>query len=196
MKQHIFYQLVLHLFSVLILQISWFWKICWSIIPVILSAIFVIAMVFWTEPTYSGSQEKIYYPQWAHHIGWFLTLVTALQIPLIAIFMVVYYGCKGRIREVRYVKLIISKLFLNVSYINVRNHSLKIILTIRSQNQHPIGDQVTKMQNTSGLRINKTRLWRQWLVKGILMLLLQPMTIMQWIILLVTMQHPLIICKI
>merc|ERR1719150_528311 len=81
-------------------KISWFWKICWSIIPVILSAIFVIAMVFWTEPTYSGSQEKIYYPQWAHHIGWFLTLVTALQIPLIAIFMVVYYGCKGRIREV------------------------------------------------------------------------------------------------
>ena len=81
-------------------QISIFWKVCWSITPVILSAIFVIAMVKWVEPNYEGSQEKIYYPEWAHHIGWFLTLVTALQIPLVAIFMVIYYGCKGKIREV------------------------------------------------------------------------------------------------
>ena len=59
----------------------------------------------WTPPHYEGSQENIYYPDWAHQIGWFLTLVTALQIPIVAIFMVIYYGAKGKIREVN----IISK---------------------------------------------------------------------------------------
>ena len=82
------------------LKISIFWKVCWSVTPVILTAIFVIAMWDWSPPHYEGSQEKIYYPDWAHHIGWFLTLVTALQIPLVAIFMVIYYGCKRKIREV------------------------------------------------------------------------------------------------
>ena len=81
-------------------KISIFWKVCWSVTPVILTAIFVIAMWDWTPPHYEGSQENIYYPDWAHHIGWFLTLVTALQIPLVAIFMVIYYGCKRKIREV------------------------------------------------------------------------------------------------
>jgi len=81
-------------------KISIFWKVCWSITPVILTAIFVIAMWDWTPPHYEGSQENIYYPDWAHQIGWFLTLVTALQIPIVAIFMVIYYGAKGKIREV------------------------------------------------------------------------------------------------
>merc|ERR1719412_1522420 len=83
-------------------KISIFWKVCWSITPVILTAIFVIAIIppYYEAPTYQGSQETIYYPEWAHHIGWFLTLVSAMQIPLIAIFMVVYYGCKGKIRQV------------------------------------------------------------------------------------------------
>ena len=74
------------------LKISIFWKVCWSITPVILTAIFVIAIIppYYEAPTYQGSQETIYYPEWAHHIGWFLTLVSAMQIPLIAIFMVVY----------------------------------------------------------------------------------------------------------
>lgn len=81
-------------------KISIFWKVCWSITPVILSAILVIAMVHWVPPTYEGSQETIHYPEWAHHIGWFLTLFIVLQIPIVAIFMVIYYGCKGKIREV------------------------------------------------------------------------------------------------
>ena len=88
--------------SIFFLKISIFWKVCWSITPVILTAIFVIAIIppYYEAPTYQGSQETIYYPEWAHHIGWFLTLVSAMQIPLIAIFMLVYYGCKGKIRQV------------------------------------------------------------------------------------------------
>ena len=89
------------------LQIWLFWKVCWSIIPLILTALFVISMVgmpsmpfVWEKPYYGGSKEKIEYPDWAHHIGWFLTLVTAVQIPVIAIFMIIYYGCKGKIRQV------------------------------------------------------------------------------------------------
>jgi hypothetical protein len=62
----------------------------------------VIAIIppYYEPPTYEGSQETIYYPEWAHQIGWCLTLVTAMQIPLVAIFMVIYYGCKGKIRQV------------------------------------------------------------------------------------------------
>jgi len=68
-------------------------QICWAVTPVILIAIFGIAIYFWDPPTYGG---VIHYPGWAHGIGWFLTLVVALQIPIGAIIALIYFTAKGR----------------------------------------------------------------------------------------------------
>ena len=40
------------------------------------------------------------YPDWAHAIGWFLVALSAVQIPLWAILMTIYYAIKGRISQV------------------------------------------------------------------------------------------------
>ena len=56
-------------------------KICWSITPILLTAIFAIACWFWTPPTYKDSTHgEVHYPEWAHGVGWFLTLIVALQV--------------------------------------------------------------------------------------------------------------------
>ena len=51
-------------------------QICWSIIPIILSAIFAIACYYWETP----QQGNVHYPEWIHGVGWFLILVVALQV--------------------------------------------------------------------------------------------------------------------
>ena len=68
-------------------------QICWAITPLILIVIFGFTIYHWTPPTYGG---VVFYPDWAHGIGWFLTLIVALQIPLGAIIALVYYSIKGR----------------------------------------------------------------------------------------------------
>ena len=55
-------------------------KICWSITPIILTVIFGIACWFWKHPTYKDTiHGEVHYPEWAHGLGWFLTLIVALQ---------------------------------------------------------------------------------------------------------------------
>lgn len=54
-------------------------KIFWVLTPIILAVIFGIACWYWTEPTYGNG--AILYSEWAHLVGWFLTLFVALQIP-------------------------------------------------------------------------------------------------------------------
>jgi len=58
---------------------GWYFKICWVVIsPVLLVAIFIAACSEWQLPSYGS----VPYPPWAHTIGWVLTLVSVVQIPL------------------------------------------------------------------------------------------------------------------
>lgn len=77
---------------------SWYWKICWSITPVILTAIFVLAAVDWTSPTYGDG--AVHYSTWAHYVGWALFLLVTLQIPVVAIIMIIIYATRGKLRAV------------------------------------------------------------------------------------------------
>merc|ERR1711935_847647 len=86
------------------------WKItqiCWAITPLILTAIFAITCILWEKPftkEYSGTFSKdpleVHYPDWVHGVGWFLILIVALQIPVIAFIMVIYYAGKGNLKQV------------------------------------------------------------------------------------------------
>ena len=53
--------------------------------------------VKWEPPTYGGTSDadSVSYPEYVHGIGWFLTLLVAVQIPVIAVIMGVYYAVKG-----------------------------------------------------------------------------------------------------
>ena len=75
-------------------QPSMFWKITWAIIaPVFLLIIFLIGVITWGEHKYNG---VVPYPEWATAIGWGLVGISAIQIPLWAIIMSLYYLFKGR----------------------------------------------------------------------------------------------------
>jgi len=75
-----------------------FTKICWVVFcPIILLVIFVMALYFWEQPTYSGS---IPYPDWAHWLGWGLVGISAVQVPLWAAIMSLVYCCKRKITRV------------------------------------------------------------------------------------------------
>jgi hypothetical protein len=58
-----------------------------------LIVIFGVTIYNWTPPSYGG---VIFYPDWAHGVGWFLTLIVAVQIPLGAVIAIIYYSIKGR----------------------------------------------------------------------------------------------------
>lgn len=77
---------------------GWFWKITWTIVsPLFLLAIVIISLVQWQEPKYN---KVIPYPDWAHAMGWALVALSAVQIPLWAVLMTIYYAIKGRISQV------------------------------------------------------------------------------------------------
>ncbi len=78
-------------------SVSWFWRACWSITPVLLTAIFVIACFYWSTPTYSGGQVLYWYSEEAHSVGWGLTLLVALQIPLVAFTILGMKAASGRV---------------------------------------------------------------------------------------------------
>ncbi len=62
-------------------RVSIVFKAIWAMIPVWLVAIFAIACYYWTDPTYKDSiHGEVHYPEWAHYVGWFLTLVVAVQV--------------------------------------------------------------------------------------------------------------------
>merc|ERR1712223_2238814 len=72
----------------------WFWKFCWAITPLILAAIFIIGCIEWEQPTFD-TEKTVTYPPYVHYIGWCLTLVVGVQIPVIALIMIIYYAVKG-----------------------------------------------------------------------------------------------------
>merc|ERR1712038_1399366 len=39
-------------------NVNIFWTFCWSITPLILTAIFIIAAALWTSPTYGGTSPE------------------------------------------------------------------------------------------------------------------------------------------
>jgi len=56
-----------------------YFKVCWVVIsPLLLIVILVAALIDWTKPSYG----PIPYPEWAHGVGWALTLISVLQIPI------------------------------------------------------------------------------------------------------------------
>ena len=58
-------------------------KFLWIMIPIFLSAIFAIACYFWEAPTYKDKLHgEVHYPEWAHYVGWFLTLIVAVQVSI------------------------------------------------------------------------------------------------------------------
>lgn len=77
---------------------SIFWKVTWvGIAPVFLCVIFIIGIASWGEHKYA---QVIPYPEWATAIGWALVAVSAVQIPLWAVLMTLYYLFKGRVSDV------------------------------------------------------------------------------------------------
>lgn len=77
---------------------SWFWKFTWAVTaPAFLLFILVASVSDWEEHKYAG---VVPYPDWAHAVGWTLMALSAVQIPVWAILMTVYYAFKGRISQV------------------------------------------------------------------------------------------------
>ena len=101
---------------------GWFWKITWAgIAPIFLLIIFIASVVQWKKPQYVSQyctrlrdfsslrcviffprryNGDIPYPDWAHSIGWTLVGISAVQIPLWAILMTLYYLFKRKISQV------------------------------------------------------------------------------------------------
>lgn len=73
---------------------SYVWRVCWLVTPLVLALIFAVACANWTAPTYGDG--TYHYSHWAHSVGWFLTLVVALQIPLAALIVLIVFAVRGR----------------------------------------------------------------------------------------------------
>ena len=41
----------------------------------------------------------VFYPDWAHGVGWFLTILVAIQIPFVAAIVIIYHAIKGRVSD-------------------------------------------------------------------------------------------------
>ena len=59
--------------------------------------IFALAVYAWKTPSYADSE---FYPTWAHSVGWFLMLFVTMQIPAVAVIMVILYAVRGKARAV------------------------------------------------------------------------------------------------
>ena len=63
-------------------------KVCWVIIsPLLLMVILVAAIMDWTKPSYGS----LPYPEWAHGVGFSLTVISVIQIPLWFFITIVMY---------------------------------------------------------------------------------------------------------
>ena len=75
-----------------------FWKVTWvAITPLILIIIFISSLVTWSEHKYG---EIVPYPYWAHWVGWGIVALSAVQVPLWAVIMTLYYLIKGNVGHV------------------------------------------------------------------------------------------------
>ena len=59
--------------------------------------IFALSVYAWKTPNYADSE---FYPTWAHSVGWFLMLFVTMQIPAVAVIMVILYAVRGKARAV------------------------------------------------------------------------------------------------
>ena len=62
-----------------------------------LTLIFAISIFFWEEPSYGGG--TVFYPEWAHGIGWFLIILAAIQIPIVGIVVIVHHARQGAVGD-------------------------------------------------------------------------------------------------
>ena len=63
-------------------------QVCWVIIsPLLLMVILVAAIIDWTKPSYGS----LPYPEWAHGVGFTLTVISVIQIPLWFFITIVMY---------------------------------------------------------------------------------------------------------
>eukprot|EP00092_Neocalanus_flemingeri_P034545 GFUD01037568.1.p1 GENE.GFUD01037568.1~~GFUD01037568.1.p1 ORF type:complete len:663 (+),score=142.17 GFUD01037568.1:118-2106(+) len=70
---------------------GWYFKACWVLSPVFLVVIFIAACADWHQPSYGS----VSYPPWAHTIGWVLTLVSVVQIPIWMLIMLLVSIMEG-----------------------------------------------------------------------------------------------------
>ena len=54
-------------------------------------------IIFFHNFRYGG---VVTYPDWAHGVGWTLVALSAVQVPLWAILMTIYYAIKGKVKQV------------------------------------------------------------------------------------------------
>ena len=60
--------------------------------PIVFQAIFVMSVIDYSELTYDRPTAGVYvYPQWAVGVGWALAALSAICIPLTAIYKTVRY---------------------------------------------------------------------------------------------------------
>merc|ERR1719209_1744345 len=65
-----------------------YFKVCWVIIsPLLLIVILVAVIIDWTKPSYGS----LPYPEWAHGVGFTLTVISVIQIPLWFFITIVMY---------------------------------------------------------------------------------------------------------
>lgn len=82
-------------------RLPWIVRFWLCVIPVILIAALVGAAITWTHPTSKAiSFSPMNFPFEIHVIGWALTLIVALQIPVAALIIICFYGLKGQMKVV------------------------------------------------------------------------------------------------
>lgn len=58
---------------------GWYWRICWGVItPIMMTAILIYTFVSYEPLQYKGQS----YPAWAYSIGWCLSAIGVLQVPI------------------------------------------------------------------------------------------------------------------
>lgn len=69
-------------------RINPFMKICWfALSPIFCLSIFVMSIINYSELTYERPSGIYVYPDWAVGIGWAMAMLSAVWIPIIAIYM-------------------------------------------------------------------------------------------------------------
>jgi len=75
---------------------SIYFKACWAFFsPAILAIIFIAAAASWQKPSYG----EVQYPDWLHGIGWALTLLSLVQIPVWMVVTTVAAAIQGDVME-------------------------------------------------------------------------------------------------
>ena len=118
------------------LYLNFLWRVLWALSPLFLVAILARACYSWENPSYHNTVQ---YPEWAHGVGWFLTLVVSLQVSQTKSL------CSERINH---------KSCIHFRSLLLRWSQLFTMLPRRTLNKlfsrHKTGDQETAWQSKSG----------------------------------------------